>query len=344
MNYLKVVFPFFFLIITSCQNEPIDKNAVLDPTSVFQSGLVFKKVIDIPDNYFVDQMPGFTAHPKENVLYLSCRDKFIYNTETIYKINVSNQKLTIKNSAVSDFVTKRNHIFEDKLYVLGGEKFNSYGLDLTEETKGSRYGSFITSKVFSRFGTCISDSDVYIIGGFLGGESLSEPNYDRKIWKLNLKQNTFDFVDYMPKNRNGASSEYSKGTIYTFFGYENVKSTNLRPAIKLLNDIQVYDLSSKSFQSIPYDRQVRVSFTAKYNHYIFVVGNTSADSYESPINGSFMGYFDTKTNKMTEIKTIIEGNTYNFPFICEIEIMNDKVYALVRNSENSFSIQVANLK
>ncbi|MEM0576176.1 hypothetical protein [Flavobacterium polysaccharolyticum] len=344
MNYLKVVFPFFFLIITSCQNEPIDNNAALDPTSVFQSGLVFKKVIDIPDNYFVDQMPGFTAHPKENVLYLSCRDKFISNTETIYKINVSNQKLTIKNSAVSDFATKRNHIFEDKLYVLGGEKFNRYGLDLTEETKGSRYGSFITPKIFSRFGTCISDSDVYIIGGFLGGETTSEPNYDRKIWKLNLIKNTFDFVDNMPKNRNGGSSEYIKGTIYTFFGYENVKSMNSSPAIKLLNDIQVYDLSSKSFLSIPYDRQVRVSFTAKYNHYIFVAGNTTADSYESPVNGSFMGYFDTKTNKMTEIKTIIEGNTYDFSFICEIEIMNDKVYALVRNSENSFSIQVANLK
>ena len=57
-----------------------------------------------------------------------------------------------------------------------------------------------------------------------------------------------------------------------------------------------------------------------------------------------LGYFDTKTNKMTEIKTIIEGNNYDFPFICEIEIMNDKIYALVRNSENTFSIQVADLK
>lgn len=119
---------------------------------------------------------------------------------------------------------------------------------------------------------------------------------------------------------------------------------NSSPAIKLLNNIQVYDLSTKSFQNIPFNCQVKVSFTAKYNHYIFVAGNSTAGSFESPVSGAFMGCFDTKTNKMTEIKTIIEGNSYDFPFICEIEIMNDKIYALVRNSENSFSIQVANLK
>jgi hypothetical protein len=47
---------------------------------------------------------------------------------------------------------------------------------------------------------------------------------------------------------------------------------------------------------------------------------------------------------MIEIPTTVSNNTFSFSFISEIEIMNNKIYALVRDSNNNFSIQVANLQ
>ncbi len=74
-----------------------------------------------------------------------------------------------------------------------------------------------------------------------------------------------------------------------------------------------------------------------------MAGNKTAGSTSTVINGSFFGYFDIRTNTMTEIPVTVSNNNLDFPYICEIEIMNDKIYALVKNSSNSFSIQVANL-
>lgn len=182
------------------------------------------------------------------------------------------------------------------------------------------------------------------MGGGLGGEDPNDPNFDKKLWKYSLQTSLFTLQANMPKNRNGSSAEIVNNKIYSFFGYENTKSGTTAPTIQLLNDVQIYDLNSNSFQAKDLAKNVKVSFTAKYENYIFVAGNKIDESLSSAVNGSFFGYFDTKTNIMTEISITVENNNLDFPYICEIEIMNNKIYALVKNSSSAFSIQVANLK
>lgn len=190
---------------------------------------------------------------------------------------------------------------------------------------------------------CILNENAYIVGGFLGGETTSDINYDKKIWKHNLNLNTFVPVANMPKNRYGGSSEIVNNKIYSFFGYEQIQDGNTNGTIQMHNDLIIYDISTNSFQTIELTKNVRISFTAKYENYIFVAGNKTAGAASTLINGSFFGYYNTTTNTMTEIPVTVSDNSYSFPYFCEIEIMNGKIYALVKNSFNSFSIQVANL-
>jgi hypothetical protein len=191
----------------------------------------------------------------------------------------------------------------------------------------------------------LRNETLYIVGGFLGGEDPNQPNYDKKIWKYNVNTKLLELESTMPKNRNGGSSEIVKNKIYTFFGYEKTNSPNsTTPTIELLNDVEIYNLKTKDFENITLPSNVKVSFTAVYNNYIFVAGNKNDGGFSSPINGSFFGYFDTNTKKLVEIPIEVSENTYDFPYISEIEILNDKIYAIVRNAANAYSIQVANLQ
>ena len=330
------------LCITSCSKDEenlIEENA----KPAFMSGLSFAKIKDLGDNNFEDQMVGFVGDSVSNNLYVSCRDKFLVNTEKTYKLDLNNLNLKTKNTPLTDFVTKRNHIYNNKLYVFGASGFTNYDLDLNQSQNQTAYGS---NKTFNRFGSASFLEDVYIIGGFLGGDKDNmSPGYDKKIWKYNILTNSFTLEAIMSKNRNGGSSEIINRKIYTFFGYENSNDPGTTaPSIQLLNDMQIYDTTNNSFQTISLPAQVKVSFTAKYNNYIFVAGNKTDGNFNSPVNGSFFGYFDTDTNTMIEIPITVSNNTFSFSFISEIEIMNNKIYALVRDSNNNFSIQVANLQ
>lgn len=332
-----------FLMITSCSKEDTtlnDNNT--NPT--FANGLSFEKLKDLGDNLFEDQMGGFLANPSNNSLYVSCRDKFTIqtHTQTIYKLDLNNLNLLTKTTILSDFVTKRNHIYKDTLYVFSGSGYTKFDLDLNKNISWNKYNP---DKIFSRFGSAILNENVYIVGGFFGFEDADEPNYDKKIWKNNLNTNLLEFEAYMPKNRNGGSSEILNNKIYTFFGYEKIDDPNTTsPAIQLLNDIQIYDINTKNFESISLPSQVKASFTAKYKNYIFVAGNKTDGNFSSPVNGGFFGYFDTRTNTMTEIPITVSNNTFSYAYISEIEIMNNKIYAIVRDANNNFSIQVANLQ
>jgi hypothetical protein len=333
-----VVLVFVGLLFLSC-NKNEEAIELVETKSVFAGRLAFEKIKDIPENQFEDQMPGFLANPSDNSLYISCRNKNLTYLETTYKLNLNDLKLISKNATITDFVTKRNYIYNNQLYVFGAEKYTIYDLDLNTTTPSTPY---LPNNLFSRFGFIAQNENVYIIGGFLGG-STQDPTYNKKIYNLNLNTNKFLEFATMPKNRNGSSAEIVDNKIYSFFGYENIKSNTTSPSIQMLDDLQIYDINSNSFQTINLAKNVKVSFTAKYKNYIFVAGNKTAGSTFTVINGSFFGYFDTKTNVMTEIPITVENNNLNFPYICEIEVMNNKIYALVKNSFNSFSIQVANL-
>ncbi len=336
-NLIKIICVVITLTLFSCDKESTE--AIVD-NPAFLTSLSFKSIIEIENNNFEDQMPGFLANPSDNSLYISCRNKNLTYLETTYKLNLNDLKLFSKNATITDFVTKRNYIYNNQLYVFGAEKYTIYDLDLNTTTPSTPY---LPNNSFSRFGFTAQNENVYIIGGFLGG-STQDPTYDKKIYKLNLNTNNFLEFATMPKNRNGSSAEIVDNKIYSFFGYENIKSSTTSPSIQMLDDLQIYDINSNSFQTINLAKNVKVSFTAKYKNYIFVAGNKTAGSTSTVINGSFFGYFDIRTNTMTEIPITVSNNNLDFPHICEIEIMNDKIYALVKNSSNSFSIQVANLK
>ena len=337
-NLTKIIVVAMSLILFSCDKESND--SIPEKPALIKS-LSFKNIIEIENNYFEDQMPGFLANPSENSLFISCRNKSLIHTETTYKITLNDLKLISKNVSVMDFVTKRNHIYNNQLWVLGGSGLTSYNLDLTVN---KNYTSYPDNKSFSRFGSVLNNENIYFVGGGLGGEDPNDPNFDKKLWKYSLQTSLFTLQANMPKNRNGSSAEIVNNKIYSFFGYENTKSGTTQPTIQLLNDVQIYDINSNSFQAINLAKNVKVSFTAKYESYIFVAGNNTDGSSSTVITGSFFGYFDTKTNVMTEIPITVENNNLDFPYICEIEVMNNKIYALVKNSPSAFSIQVANLK
>ncbi|MEX0595785.1 MAG: hypothetical protein WD512_04725, partial [Candidatus Paceibacterota bacterium] len=252
-----------------------------------------------------------------------------------YKLNLNTLNLTTKNTTIMDFTTKKNHIYNNKLYVFGGTFYNQYDLDLNEELIGTAYN---INNYFSRAGTCIDDHNVYIVGG-----SLAVPLNDdvKKIYRLNLNTNAIAEVATMSKNRWFASAEIINNKIYSFFGVEVLYPPEERNILH--NNIQIYDLTTNSFELINIENNIYYSFTAKYDNYIFVAGIKVLNPNEGDLTGSYFGYFDTTTNSLHEIEISTENNTYDFPYFCEIEIMNNKIYALMKDAENNYSIQVANL-
>lgn len=113
-NLTKIIVVATGLILFSCDNESTD--SIAEKPALIKS-LSFKNIIEIESNNFEDQMSGFLANPSENSLYISCRNKSLMNTETTYKITLNDLKLISKNVSVMDFVTKRNHIYNNQLCV-----------------------------------------------------------------------------------------------------------------------------------------------------------------------------------------------------------------------------------
>lgn len=331
-----IIIGMLHLSLISCNKDKEPAEFISDK-SVFENGLAFQKIIDLPSNYYEDQSVGFLANSSNNSLYISFRNANLQSTETTYKLDVNSLFLKTKNVTISDFVTKRNYISNNKLYVFGSSKNTTYDLELNSNQTPVTHE---TQKVFSRFGFAVQNENAYIIGGFLGINN--EDN--KKIWIYNLNTSLFTVQATMDKNRKGGSSEIVNKKLYTFFGYQDLLNTT-SSTFQPLNDILIYNFKNNDFITIPLITNVKVSFTAKFDTLIFVAGNKQTETgIDSSVNGSFFGYFDTTTNTMTEIPITVTNNSYSFPYICEIEIMNNKIYALVKNSTNTFSVQVANLK
>ncbi len=326
----------FVSVLISCSKDKEPADAV---GATFTNGLTFQKIKDLPNNYYDDQSVGFFANQANSSLYISCRDMDVLQSETILKFNTIDQSFIRKNTPTQDFITKRNCIYNNQLYVFGAQRCNAYNIDLSLNFSPLPYK---TNLVLSRFGFTTLNENAYIVGGFIGG-SYSD---DKKIWKFNMITNSFTEQATMSVSRSGGSSEIVNNKIYTFFGYERIDNpiNNIGVYFKFLNDLQIYNLSTNLFENVALTNNVKVSFTAKYNNYIFVAGNKTTEYYSSPVVGSFFGYFNTDTNIMTEIPITVQENNFAFPYICEIEVMNNKIYALVKNNANVYSIQVANLQ
>ena len=333
-NFLKLSIA---ILLFSCSNEEPKTSESKDLS------LNFKTVIELEENFFENSMGGMIADPTNKVLYISCREKnsLLSQPEKVYKLNLGNSEIKNIIKDGPDFITKRPIIYNNNLYVYGGQKTNKYDLNLTEISTSVYQNINNPNLVFSRFGLTNNNNVSYIIGGRISG---SEVNLGKEIFTHNLVTNTVEELALMPEPRYGSSSETLNNKLYIFNGYETLTQQNsTSPETKLLNSILIYDLSTKTFEKLDAHKNVSYSFSAKYEDKIFVCGNTSQGTFNSQINGGYFGIFDPTTKKLTDIPITIENNSYSFPYICEIEVIGDKIYALVKNSNSKYSIQVANI-
>ena len=316
MKTIKILFVLVSMALFFSCNKDKETTELLTSTPPFASGLSFQKIKDLPNNYYDHQAVGFLANQANSSLYISCRDINFLQSETIHKYNTIDQSLITKNTPIKDFATKRNYIYNNQLYVFGSQKVSIYDLNLNSSLNTIPYPD---NSSYSRFGFAAQNNNIYFVGGFLGGSAMS-PDYDKKLVNYDIVTNVFATAAFMPINRNGGSSEFVNNKLYTFFGYEWMFDPAFLNNIRFLNDALIFDISTSSFQALPLASNIKYSYTAKYNNYIFVAGNKYADSLSSTVVGSFFGYFNTDTNIMIEIPITVQENNFAFPYICEIEI------------------------
>jgi hypothetical protein len=104
----------------------------------------------------------------------------------------------------------------------------------------------------------------------------------------------------------------------------------------------VRDMTSGETQTLKLPAPMRRTFTARYKHFIVVVGQGSATLNNSWAIETTFGVFDTHTNKFTIIPSSF--NSISQDSIFGLTVVDDKVYVLYGTYEKStFSIYRASL-
>jgi len=181
----------------------------------------------------------------------------------------------------SDFVTKRIHVLEDEIMVVGGSFINTYNDRISRDPVSVEHGEQLT-----RFGSFIYDSELYIFGGDLGVHDAD------KVKKWNASEGLFEVVATLPEPRYWTNGEVVGDYLYIFGGQQVFSSATFGE-----NEIFVMDLQDFSIETLSLPENYNRVFTATIGTNIFVAGQVWRD--ENIITR--MGIFDTRDHSFREV-------------------------------------------
>ena len=299
-----------------------------DYAQVPSSILEFTEEFTFQSNGISNFAPGMIGSLSSNSFYLATRESAFnngsINPERVIKFDLNTGISTEKLTFSTDFVSKQLNIIDDRLYIAGGQRVNSYDLNLDNEATISQdYGSLlgIGSLGLSRYGTAVLENDIYIIGGDL------DNNLSDQIFVFNTQTETMDNIATIPEPRSGARAEIVNNKLYIFGGTEEF----FTPPAK--ETIYIYDLETEEITTESMPLPINFTFTGKTENLIYVAGRIDMEATETTEFDfePYLGVYDTRTGVFTELETNLESP--ELETIHSMAVFNDKIYIIYGQGE-----------
>ena len=291
------------------------------PTSTLQFTEAFTFDSDRVDSGAV----GMAGSLSDNSFFVALRDTdpvSAANVERVIRFDLELNNFTERYFETSDFVTKHVIPYNGKLLVAGGQRINTYELDLSGTvTSSPDYGSSVSAGYIglSRFGAAIQDDSIYLIGGQLDAVA-------NTIYKFDVFNETVSEFTTLPMPRFGARSEIVNNKLYAFGGTEEFFTP---PAT---NSIFIYDFDSQSFTTESMPKAVNLTYTGKIENLIYVAGRIDIfdDSNSIVDREPFLGVYNTNTGTFTELETNLTSPDKET--IHSMAVFDNKIYIIYGQS------------
>ena len=296
-------------------------NEVSFMTAIPQSGLSFSTAFTFESNAISGiARAGMTGSFADNSIFIATREDELSYSDRILKFNLDTSNITETLFDSGDYATKRIHVIESQLLVIGGQYITAYALDLS----GGDPTSVSHGKTLTRFGTTTLNDNVYIIGGDLNNIEAE------KIFSWNIETNTLSDFSSLPEFKFGADGTIVNDNLYVFGGtitYPPSASPSSTTAYKInINN-------PSNVETFQIEQAIDIAFVEKFQNLIYVAGQiyTKDENNEVISNNPTVGVYNTLDNTYQELSTNL-NNTSGFETIHQMCILNGKMYIIYGES------------
>lgn len=295
--------------------------AAADYQQVPSTALSFSEAFTFQSNSVDSGAVGMVGSLANNSFFVALRDANPagnFNEERVLRFDLSDNSVKESYYDNPDFVSKQLIPHNGQLLVVGGQRINSYDLDLNNTPtsyQDYRFSLGLDYLGLSRFGTATVDGDVYLYGGDLDNPAV-------EIYNYNLFNEEMTIVSQLPAPRFGARGEVVDYKLYVFGGTEEFFTP---PAN---NTIYIFDLETQSFTTETMPQAIDFTYTGKIENLIYVAGRIdSIDENNALVDREpYLGVYDTNTNTFTELETNLVSP--DLETIHSMAVFDNKIYIL----------------
>ncbi len=261
----------------------------------------------------LNQATGFLGDAEEGVLYVASRQGNPQTgqvAEKVVKYDLSGNILAESYFDQQDFITKRIHLLNGKLVVIGGSYINTYDTDLASPPESIAHGFAI-----SRFGSVVYENELYVWGGDLFA------GFSNVIYRWDDSKKVFVSVGELPSAKTYAMGEVYGDRIYIFGGQREFQGSAPEEII------YVFDIPETSVATLSLPTRVARTFTATHEGLILVGGQLTAD--QDPLTDDFdifFGAYNPDVFGFTELNTNLSDE--GVATLHEMTVVGDRLYVI----------------
>jgi len=288
-----------------------------DYPNVPESGLIFTELVTLNfENTFIssEASAGLIGSYSDNSMFISAtfddpngNGRF----ERITKYNPNTNTSQQHDFLQQQFITKKAHIINNELIVIGGHYINTYdNLNADSDPVSSvEHGLGIT-----RFPTTVINNDIYIIGG----DTENPPLQGDKVRVFNQNTNTVDIIGTLPGPKIYSGSEIVNDKLYVFSGRQYF----IQEAAETTS--YIFDLNTGNSTTFDIPQALFSCYASKNQNLIYIAGETRDANGN---RGIYFGAYDTLDDTFTEIIHNLDDSD-EFSSIHQMTIFNNKIYVL----------------
>lgn len=177
-------------------------------------------------------------------------------------------------------------------FLFGGKEFSGHrifqGVQRMDMQTGESTILKITNPIAATYASAAtSDGKIYLFGGTRDAKHTIS-----SLYQFDPQTQQFTQLANMPESLQTAGTIVN-GVLYTFGGYDEFLH-------RVSQSINAYDIKTNTWHKVgKFPQSVSANCIAVSGNLIFVVGNYDDET--------FLGYFDTNTQKFTQLKSNMEG-------------------------------------
>lgn len=273
--------------------------------------LAFEEIAVI-GGFNLRQATGFLGSAEHDALFIAHREnnpRTGFSSEKVIRYDLATGDAVFRYFDREDYITKRLHIKNNELVVIGGSFLNTYSIDLEENLTNVIHGLSLT-----RFGSALYNDDIYVWGG-----DINQENSD-KVYRWNEADQAFDIVATLPGPKTWAEGEIIDGRLYIFGGRTEFES------IEAQDEIYIVDLETGVTATQRLPGPVSRTFTVENAGVIYVSGHISDSNPSTQDLNIFFGIYNPSVGLFNEFTTNLSDE--GFLSVNAMTRIENKVYVL----------------